>query len=103
MLQWLRRFDVNTGREVFMDQGIFMGFVIGLVIGAIVLVILGFILQWLWNSTLPDVIGVNTITTWQAIKIMFIASILFGGHRVVNPPDPVAAGVDVPAAEAARG
>jgi predicted lysophospholipase L1 biosynthesis ABC-type transport system permease subunit len=84
-----------------METEAIIGLVLGIAIGAVILVVFGFILQWLWNSTLPDVLGVNQVTTWQAIKIMFIASMLFGGHRAVGPDD---AGIDTAgAAEAAAG
>lgn len=76
-----------------MEPGTLVGIVLGLLIGAIILVVLGLILQWLWNSTLPDVLGVNKVSTWQAIKIMFIASILFGGHRAIETSD-TAVGLD---------
>jgi hypothetical protein len=87
-------------REVGVDPGIIVGLAVGLVIGIILLFVLGLILQWLWNSTLPDVINVKRVTTWQAIKIMFIASILFGGHRVVTVDEAVtnADAVEQPAA-----
>jgi len=78
-----------------METETIIGLVVGLAIGAFILVVFGLILQWLWNSTLPEVLGVNQVTTWQAIKIMFIASMLFGGHRVVVPDD---AGIDTAAA-----
>ena len=69
----------------------------GLVIGIQILVLLGLILQWLWNTTLPDVLGVKPVSVVQAIKIPFISSILFGGYRVVETQVEVP---DEPAAEA---
>ena len=63
--------------------GLVVGLIAGLILGLIALAILGLILQWLWNTTLPEVLGVKEVTLFQAIKILFIASILFGGHRVV--------------------
>jgi len=63
-----------------------VGAIIGIVIGIIVLVILGFVLRWLWNSTMPEISGLKQITTVQAIKLLFIAAILFGGHRVITVP-----------------
>jgi hypothetical protein len=51
-----------------------------IVIGLILLGIAGVILQLLWNSTIPEVFGLRTITTWQAIKLLLIALLLFGGH-----------------------
>ena len=52
-----------------------------IVIGLILLCIAGVIPQLLWNSTIPEVFGLRTITTWQAIKLLLIALLLFGGHR----------------------
>jgi len=63
---------------------ILVGGLVGLMIGAVFLVIFGFIFRLLWNSTLPEVLNVKPVTTWQAIKILFIAAILFGGHRAVD-------------------
>jgi hypothetical protein len=40
--------------------------------------------MWIWNLAMPDVFGVKSITPWQALGILILASILFGGHRVVN-------------------
>jgi hypothetical protein len=37
--------------------------------------------QWLWNSTMPQVFRLNTITFWQALRLLVIAAFLFGvGH-----------------------
>ena len=35
--------------------------------------------MWLWNAILPDVIYVKTITYWQAMGILVLSKILFGG------------------------
>ncbi|QGU00097.1 hypothetical protein SYNTR_1503 [Candidatus Syntrophocurvum alkaliphilum] len=37
------------------------------------------VFQWLWNITMPDVFNLNTITFWQAFRLLLIAAILFGG------------------------
>jgi len=73
-----------------------VGVVIGLIIGSVALAILALILRWLWNSTLPDLFGVKTVTTWQAVKIMLMSSLLFGGHRVITE-QPMHGSVDEPA------
>ncbi len=65
-------------------MGAFVGLLVGLVIGIVILMILGLIVQWLWNTTLPNVLGVKPVTTVQAIKILFLTSLLFGGYRVVE-------------------
>ncbi|MDX1698832.1 MAG: hypothetical protein R3308_11120 [Thiohalobacterales bacterium] len=66
-----------------------LGAVIGLAIALVIVAILVVIFRWLWNSTLPDVFGVREVTFWQAFKIMLLAGILFGGHRVVEVPQQV--------------
>ena len=38
-----------------------------------------FAVRGLWNGVLVDVIGVKTITYWQALGILVLARILFGG------------------------
>jgi hypothetical protein len=63
-----------------------VGAIIGIAIGIVVLIVLGVILRWLWNTTLPEISGLREITTVQAIKLLFIAVILFGGHRVITIP-----------------
>lgn len=37
------------------------------------------IVMWLWNAILPDVLGVKTITFWQAAGLLVLCKILFGG------------------------
>jgi len=66
--------------------GGFVGAVIGIAIGIVILIVLGFILKWLWNTTMPEISGLREISTVQAIKLLFIAAILFGGHRVITVP-----------------
>lgn len=39
------------------------------------------IVFWLWNCILPEVIGVQTITYWQAMGILVLSKILFGGFN----------------------
>ena len=60
-----------------------IGLILGLVIGAIILAIVALIFQWLWNSTLPDVFGVKSVSVWQAFKILLISAMLFGGGTKV--------------------
>lgn len=36
--------------------------------------------QWLWNIILPDVLGVRSISYWQAFGILLISKILFGSY-----------------------
>lgn len=36
------------------------------------------IVMWLWNALLPDILGVSTVTYWQAMGILVLSKILFG-------------------------
>jgi len=62
---------------------VLVGTIAGLIIGGVLLCFLGFVLKLLWNSTLPDVLGAKPVTTWQAIKLLFIAAmVLFRGRAL---------------------
>ncbi len=43
--------------------------------------IFGSAVMLLWNNILPAVFGIGTITFWQAIGILILSKILFGGFR----------------------
>lgn len=76
-----------------MQEQIF-GAVVGLIIGLILITIMVFVFRWLWNTTLPEVFGFKEISFGQAIKILILSAILFGGHRVVEVPQQVSDQVD---------
>jgi len=52
-------------------------FIVPLVIAGIALFVWFF--QWLWNILLPEIIGVKAISYWQALGILVLSKILFGG------------------------
>ena len=41
----------------------------------------GAIVMGLWNAILPAVIGVKAISLWQALGILLLSKILFGGFH----------------------
>ncbi|MEI7736689.1 MAG: hypothetical protein WCI49_14575 [Ferruginibacter sp.] len=43
------------------------------------ILLFGFIVMGLWNAILPLVLGVKTISFWQALGILILSKILFGG------------------------
>jgi Ca2+/H+ antiporter, TMEM165/GDT1 family len=43
--------------------------------------IFGWVVMHLWNGILPAVLGVSTITFWQALGILVLSKILFGGFK----------------------
>ena len=50
-----------------------------LVFGAIAVAVFGFIVMGLWNAILPAVLGVKAISFIQALGILLLSKILFGG------------------------
>jgi Ca2+/H+ antiporter, TMEM165/GDT1 family len=56
-----------------------------IVCAAALMVLFGFIVMWLWNAILPEVLGVRMITFWQALGMLVLSKILFsgfgGGHH----------------------
>lgn len=50
-----------------------------LIIGIAAITLFGFIVMWLWNAILPAVTAVKAITFWQALGILVLSKILFGG------------------------
>lgn len=41
--------------------------------------IFGWVVMLLWNALLPSILGVGTVTFWQALGILVLSKILFGG------------------------
>jgi hypothetical protein len=53
-----------------------------MVIVAVALVVFGFVTMHLWNWVMPAVFGLGTITFAQALGLLVLCKILFGGfHR----------------------
>jgi Ca2+/H+ antiporter, TMEM165/GDT1 family len=55
-------------------------FLIPFIIAAAVLVFGGAVM-YLWNSVLTPVLGVTTITFWQAVGLLILSKLLFGGFH----------------------
>ena len=49
--------------------------------GAIAVTVFGFIVMGLWNGILVPVVAVKAITFWQALGILLLSKILFGGFH----------------------
>lgn len=52
-----------------------------ILIGAIAIFVFGGIVMLLWNNILAQVTSIHTITFWQALGILVLSKILFGGFR----------------------
>lgn len=50
-----------------------------LFLGAVLL--MGAIVMWLWNAILPAVLHVGALSYWQAVGLLVLCRILFGGFR----------------------
>lgn len=49
---------------------------------AVAAVVLGFVVRGLWNTLIPPIFGWHVITFWQALGLLILSKILFGGfHR----------------------
>jgi hypothetical protein len=74
-----------------MKWSILMHIVLGLVMAAA----FGLAVMLLWNLLVPDIFGLKTISFWQALGLLVLARLLFGGtghamrgnkmHRHHNP------------------
>ena len=50
-------------------------------IGVVAIGVFGFVVMGLWNWLAPAVFGARTITFWQALGILVLSRILFGGFH----------------------
>lgn len=46
--------------------------------------VFGMVVQHLWNWLIPSIVGWHAISFWQAIGILLLSKILFGGFRGRN-------------------
>ena len=52
-----------------------------LVIGVLIITLVSFVVMRLWNWLTPPLFGWHVITFWQALGILVLSKILFGGFR----------------------
>jgi hypothetical protein len=53
-----------------------------LLLALVIATALGFVVKGLWNALMPQIFGWNHITFWQALGLLVLSKILFGGfHR----------------------
>ncbi len=50
-----------------------------IVIGFIAL--FGYVAMWLWNALMPAIFGLTAITYWQAVGLLLLAKLFFGGFE----------------------
>lgn len=74
--------DRHSRSETMRRKKFYMIFPV-LAIAAILL--LGAVVQWLWNAILPALTGVGIIGYWQSVGLLVLCRILFGGFRNSSP------------------
>ncbi|HEX7158168.1 MAG TPA: hypothetical protein VF214_04100 [Edaphobacter sp.] len=53
-----------------------------LLIGLVAATVAGFVVMGLWNALIPPIFGLRAIGFWQALGLLVLAKVLFGGfHR----------------------
>ena len=52
-----------------------------LLLVAVLSVLLGFVVERLWNWLMPGIFGLRTITYWQAVGLFFLSKLLLGGFH----------------------
>lgn len=50
-------------------------------LGLAAVTLFAFVVMSLWNWLLPSIAGVTVITFWQALGLIILAKLLFGGFR----------------------
>ena len=65
--------------EKFVRSAVKILFVAILII--VFILLFGYAFMWLWNWLMPDIFGLTTLTYWQAIGLLVMAKLLFGGFE----------------------
>lgn len=51
----------------------------GILAGIAFALLFGYVIMWLWNWLMPDIFGLTLITYWQAVGILVLGKLIFGG------------------------
>jgi hypothetical protein len=69
-------FEHRGTKMMWLRRGLGMAAITVLAVAA-----LGFVVMHLWNGLLPGIFGLKTIEFWQAVGLLILARLLFGGFR----------------------
>ena len=72
----MMNFKPKRGKSYWIKHAIFVPVII--ITG---IFLFGWVVMQLWNGILPSVLGVKTITFLQALGILVLSKILFGGFK----------------------
>jgi hypothetical protein len=61
------------------SAGFLMRLVGGLTVAALIGLLFGVVVQHLWNAILPDLFGFPEVDFWQAVGLVVLSRLLFGG------------------------
>lgn len=59
--------------------------VLGLTLATVFALLFGFVVAWLWNALMPGIFGLGKIGYWQAVGLLILAKIFFGGTSQHGP------------------
>ena len=62
----------SIARKIAIGIALAIAFVLFIVLG-------GLLVQWLWNWLVPDLFGLRRLTVWEALGLLALTRILFGG------------------------
>jgi hypothetical protein len=62
----------SIAKKIAIGIAILIGFIVFMFVG-------GILVQWLWNWLLPDIFGLRRVTFWEALGLLALSRILFGG------------------------
>ena len=51
----------------------------GIIAAILFALLFGYVIMWLWNWLMPTLFGLTVITYWQAVGILVLSKLLFGG------------------------
>ena len=50
-------------------------------VAVVAFALFGFVVMWLWNWLMPDLFALSRISFWQALGLVILSKILFGGFH----------------------
>ena len=62
----------TVAKTVATAVALFIGFIVFIALG-------GLVVWWLWNWLMPELFGMPQLTFWQALGLLALSRILFGG------------------------
>ena len=71
--------QVKSKFEKFVRSAVKILFIAILI--CVFILLFGYAFMWLWNWLIPDIFGLMPITYWQAIGLLVMAKLIFGGFE----------------------